>query len=31
METIKENSRGDDYLIVKGEGELDKLKMSLKK
>ena len=30
METIKENSRGDDYLIVKGEGGLDQIENELK-
>ena len=30
METIKENSKGDDYLIVKGEGGLDQIENVLK-
>ncbi len=30
MEIIKENSKGDDYLIVKGEGGLDQIENELK-
>ena len=30
METLKENSKGDDYLIIKGEGGLDQIENELK-